>query len=194
MWYDAYSLYCYVRYSYLLTLRDMCTVLTVVSEYAFWCLRHVLFWIFSKFIVSFSRLGCWRIGLIVAWLPDVRVPSTQIFKTLITEVCPNVAIEPTLQPLTGERLSHRTSNSGVKAHLDVWTQGFCGNKHWSTFFHIRVSCLCVQATRDPEMESLQTAHQRDWAWLFYASSVLKDWRNGACSHCSIQNAGLTPCQ
>ena len=43
---------------------------------------------------------------------------------LLTEVCSNVCIEPSLQSLTGELLSHETSNSQDGGHLDVSAQGF----------------------------------------------------------------------
>ena len=43
---------------------------------------------------------------------------------LLTEVCPNVCIEPSLQALTGEQLLHETSNSEDGACLDVSAQGF----------------------------------------------------------------------
>ena len=56
---------------------------------------------------------------------------------LLTEVCHNVATEPPLQPITGERLSHRTSNSEDRAHLDVCAQGF-GDRHQRAFFDVRV--------------------------------------------------------
>ena len=53
---------------------------------------------------------------------------------LLTEVCSNVAVEPTLQPLTGERLAHLTSNTEDGARLDVRAQGFWGDRHQSAFF------------------------------------------------------------
>ena len=43
---------------------------------------------------------------------------------LLTEVCPNVCIEQPVQTLTGELLSHDTSNSEDGARLDISTQGF----------------------------------------------------------------------
>ena len=46
--------------------------------------------------------------------------------------------EPPLQPITGERLSHRTSNSEDGAHLDVCAQGFWGDRHQRAFFDVRV--------------------------------------------------------
>ena len=57
---------------------------------------------------------------------------------LLTEVCSNVAVEPTLQPLTGERLAHLTSNTEDGARLDVRAQGFWGDRHQSAFFDVRV--------------------------------------------------------
>ena len=57
---------------------------------------------------------------------------------LLTEVCSNVAVEPTLQPLTGERLTHLTSNTEDGARLDVRAQGFWGDRHQSAFFDVRV--------------------------------------------------------
>jgi len=57
---------------------------------------------------------------------------------LLTEVCHNVATEPLLQPLSGERLLHRTSNSEDGARLDVCAQGFWGDRHQRAFFDVRV--------------------------------------------------------
>ena len=53
----------------------------------------------------------------------IRDISTQ----LMFKVCPNVAIEPTLQPVTNEYFSHRSANTDTGARLDVRAQGFWGN-------------------------------------------------------------------
>ena len=53
---------------------------------------------------------------------------------LLTEVCPNVCIEPPLQALTGELLKHETSNSEDGARLDVSAQGYWGDRHQRAFF------------------------------------------------------------
>ena len=39
--------------------------------------------------------------------------------TMLSEVCHNVSIEPHLQPLTGEILSHHTANTEDNTRLDV---------------------------------------------------------------------------
>ena len=65
---------------------------------------------------------------------------------LLTEVCPNVTVEPELQPLTGETLSHRTSNYEDGAHLDVSEQGFWGDRHDRAFFDVHAR-LHMQDTK-----------------------------------------------
>ena len=42
----------------------------------------------------------------------------------LTEVCPNVSIEPAFQPLSGETLSHRSANVEDRTRLDVKAQNF----------------------------------------------------------------------
>ena len=72
-------------------------------------------------------------------LPSIRHNDIRdLTAKLLTEVCSNVSIEPALQPLTGERLPHRTSNSEEGARLDVCAQGFWGDRHQSAFFDVRV--------------------------------------------------------
>ena len=57
--------------------------------------------------------------------------------SLLTEVCHNVATEPTLQPLSGETLSARSANSNDNARLDIRARGFWNN-HQDAFFDVRV--------------------------------------------------------
>ena len=74
-------------------------------------------------------------------LPSIRHNDIRdLTARLLTEVCPNVAIEPDLQLLTGEilMLSHRTSNCKEGARLDVSAHGFWGDRHERAFFDVRV--------------------------------------------------------
>ena len=57
---------------------------------------------------------------------------------LRTEVCPNVGIEPTLQPLNGEAFNRRTTNTENNARLDIKAQNFWDNSRRSTFFDVRI--------------------------------------------------------
>ena len=52
----------------------------------------------------------------------------------LSEVCHDVAIEPVLQPLSGESFHYATANVEVEARLDVSVQGFWGNRHQKAFF------------------------------------------------------------
>ena len=45
---------------------------------------------------------------------------------LMSEVCPNVATEPVLQPVTNECFFHRSADTGTDARLDVGNRGFGG--------------------------------------------------------------------
>ena len=57
---------------------------------------------------------------------------------LLSETCPNVSIEPDLQPLTGETLTYLTSDAVDGARLDVRAEGFWGDRQQSSFFYVRV--------------------------------------------------------
>ena len=71
--------------------------------------------------------------------PSIRHNSIRDITTeLLTEVCPNVSIEPTLQPLNGEVFNRRTTNTEDNARLDIKAQNFWDNSRWSTFFDVRV--------------------------------------------------------
>ena len=56
---------------------------------------------------------------------------------LLTEVCPNVAIEPHLQPLSGESFRLASTNTDDGARLDVRASGFW-NTRQDAFFDVRV--------------------------------------------------------
>lgn len=72
-------------------------------------------------------------------LPSIRHNRIRdITAQLLTEVCPSVAIEPTLQPLTGGRFSLRSSNVEDEARLDVKAQEFWDRSKSSAFFDVRV--------------------------------------------------------
>ena len=71
-----------------------------------------------------------------------------ITEDLLSEICHDVEVEPKLQPLTGERLSHRTANVEEKARLDVKARGFW-DRMQCAFFDIRVFTPTHRATTHP---------------------------------------------
>ena len=54
----------------------------------------------------------------------------------MTEVCNDVCIEPTLQPVTGEALSGASALTADGARLDVAASGFWGGRHERAFFDV----------------------------------------------------------
>ena len=57
---------------------------------------------------------------------------------LLSDVCHNVGVEPTLQPITDERLHHSTANTEDGARVDIKAQGFWENDRQCAFFDVRV--------------------------------------------------------
>ena len=61
-----------------------------------------------------------------------------ITATLLTELCHGVTTEPSLQPLSGESMSHRSAITEDGAQLDVTMYGFGGGKFEKAFVDVRV--------------------------------------------------------
>ena len=51
----------------------------------------------------------------------------------MSQVCHNVGTEPSVQPITGEHLIHRTANREDGARLDVAADSFWGNDRQRAF-------------------------------------------------------------
>ncbi len=58
--------------------------------------------------------------------------------TLLTEICNDVCIEPTLQPITEETLRGATANTQDGARLDISANGVWGGRQEKTYFDVRV--------------------------------------------------------
>ena len=110
-------------------------------------------------------------ALLSIWHDRLRDITAQ----LLAEVCPIVAIESTLQPLTGERLSFRSTNVKDEGRLDVKAQEF-----WNKWKQHLLRCACFQSYapsnskstaaacyRKHEMEKWREKGTRCRAWLFY---------------------------
>ena len=61
-----------------------------------------------------------------------------ITANLLQKVCPDVQVEPTLQPLSGELLLLRSSNRDDGARLDVAATNFWTHNQQRTYFDVRV--------------------------------------------------------
>ena len=61
-----------------------------------------------------------------------------LLASLLTEVCRDVAVEPVLQPITGETFQRRSTSTENSAHLDIRARGFWGSRSESAFFDVRI--------------------------------------------------------
>ena len=57
--------------------------------------------------------------------------------SLLSKVCPEVSIEPGLQPLDGHELRHATANKEDNARADIQARGFWGIRHQRAFLMLR---------------------------------------------------------
>ena len=77
-----------------------------------------------------------------------------ITATLLAEVCHGVTIEPHLQPLSGESLSHRSAITEDGARLDVAMYGFWGGRFGKAFIDVRVFNPSAQSNRRAPLSSV----------------------------------------
>ena len=79
-------------------------------------------------------------------------------------VCSDVAIEPVLQDTSGKHLN-RLSNKAQEARLDIHARGFW-ERHWSTFFDVRVCHPNAVSCRDPESHKIYRIHENEKKRLY----------------------------
>ena len=91
--------------------------------------------------------------------------------SLLTEVCPNVAIEPHLQPLSGETLRLASANTDDGAWFDVYATGF-----WKTcqdaYFDVRVFHPNAPSNRSRSLSAMYKKHE-DEKKRMYGQRVLE---------------------
>ena len=69
--------------------------------------------------------------------------------TLMSEVCHDVCVEQTLQPITSEVLSYATAITDDGARLDIAANGFWGGPFERAFFDVRVFNPHAPSNRQP---------------------------------------------
>ena len=109
---------------------------------------------------------CQRGGLIIQRHNKIRDLEAE----LLDMVCHDVAVEPTLQPLTGEALN-RGANTASDARLGVHCRGFW-ERQQAAFFDIRVCHPNAASYRDLTPKQVYKLHE-DETKRKYASRVLE---------------------
>ena len=82
-----------------------------------------------------------------------------ITASLLTEVCNNVAIEPALQPLSGENMAGRSANTDDGARVDIRARGFW-NASQDAFFDVRVFYPNASSNRSTNPMSVYRKHEQ----------------------------------
>ena len=90
--------------------------------------------------------------------PSIRHNEIRgITASLLTEVCSNVATEPAFQPLSGENMTGRTTNTDDGARVDIRARGFWNGRQ-DAFFDVRVFYPNASSYRS---HSLASVYRRD---------------------------------
>ena len=84
-----------------------------------------------------------------------------ITATLLTEVCHGVMTEPHLQSLSGESLSHHSTNTQDGARLDVAMYGFWGGRFEKAFIDVRIFNPSAQSNRHGPLSSVYRKHEQE---------------------------------
>ena len=72
----------------------------------------------------------------------------------MTEVCDGVAVEPLLQPLSGEKFSYTSTITDDNAQSDICAQGFGGSGSQRALFDVRICNPTGQTYRNFFLEAV----------------------------------------
>ena len=78
----------------------------------------------------------------------------------MSEVCSDVCIEPTLQPITGETLRGASAITEDGARLDIAANGFWGGRYERAYFDVRVFNPHAPSNRQQCLASTYRKHER----------------------------------
>ena len=95
--------------------------------------------------------------MLVCATGELRDVSANLLKRVAT----NVAVEPRLQPLTGERLQYRTAITDDQARLDVVSSGVWGGRFERVFLDVRVFNPFAQSNRTSSLTSTYQRHEKE---------------------------------
>jgi len=107
-----------------------------------------------KFSVEHA-FSCPRGGFPIIRHNEIR----DLTASLLTEVCTEVQVEPTLQPITGEHFDHATLNTEDGARLDISMNGFWGGKCEKSYVDVKVFNPHAPTNRSSAPRSIYRRHE-----------------------------------
>ena len=106
-------------------------------------------------------------------LPSIRHDRIRdITADLLTEVCSNVGLEPTLQP-DWKRFSFHSINTEEGVRLDIKAQKFWDSSQRSTDFHVRVFNSFAPSNILSSISSTYRTHKREERRRAYKQRILQ---------------------
>ena len=87
--------------------------------------------------------------------------ARDITAQLLTEVCPKVGVEPTLQTLNGESFPFRSTNTEDGARLDIKPQKFWDKSKQPTLFDVRIFNSLVTSNCTSSSDACYGRHERE---------------------------------
>ena len=115
----------------------------------------------ASFSVDHS-LSCLKGGFPIIRHNEIR----NLTADLLTEVCHDVQLEPTLQPLTGEQFVGASVNKSDGARLDVSVNGFWGGRFEKTFLDVRVFNPYTPSNQKYSIENCYKNQEREKKRLY----------------------------
>ena len=109
----------------------------------------------THFTVEHS-LSCPKGGFPSIWHNEVR----DTVGGWLSEVCSDVCIEPSLQPLSGETLNGASAITEDGARLDIAANGFWGGRYERTYFDVRVFNPLAPSNRQQSLAATYRKHER----------------------------------
>ena len=90
---------------------------------------------------------------------EIRDLTARALKQVAHQV--QAAVEPHLQPLTGEQLRYRSANTDDQARLDVAASGIWGGRFERTFVDVRVFNPHASSNRSNSIAACYVKHERE---------------------------------
>ena len=87
-----------------------------------------------------------------------HIDVCDITASLLSEVCSNVTVKPSLQPLTGEQLQMRSASSDPSAHLDLPVVRV--GHFEKTFFDVLVFNPFAKSNAETSLPGMNHRHMR----------------------------------
>ncbi len=102
-------------------------------------------------------LSCRFGGLPIRRHNEIR----DLMSSCLRKVCGDVAVEPALQPLSGEVFKRRTTKTDPEARLDVKAAGFWGGRSEEAFFDVRVFNPFAPSYRSSPIATVYRRHEKE---------------------------------